>query len=398
MRLNYRTLLPRRAAQSRNRVTAKSRNRATAPPCRGADGTDSADRLAARHPKAHLNSPSPGIEAPHSAERRTRIVVWLTAVTMVLEIGAGWWFNSMALLADGWHMGTHAAAIGLSALAYAATRRLRSDPSFAFGPWKLEVLAAFASAVALLAAAVGMVAASVERLFDPRPIGYEEAIAVAVVGLAVNLVCAWILGPHDHGPDAGAGHGHEHDHAHDSGGAHKHAHAHGHGHARAHAHAPHDHGHAAAPRTLNTDLNLRSAYMHVVADAATSVLAIAALIGGLWLGQAWLDPVMGVVGAVMVARWGTLLVRDSSRVLLDREMDLPRVRALREAFEQQAPWDGRATLRRLQVWRVGPGRFACTITLSLHDSALGMKQVRQTLAAWPEIVDSTVQLEMSWPG
>ena len=383
------------------------------------------------------------VEAPHTAELRTRVVVWLTASTMVVEIGAGWWFNSMALLADGWHMGTHAAAIGLTALAYAATRRLKHDPSFAFGPWKLEVLAAFASAVALLAVAVAMTMASVERLFDPRPIAYQEAIAVAVLGLIVNLVCAWILGPHEHGAgpghglghshglvdghDNGHGHGHLHGRDHSTGHAqtqtHAHAHAHAHAHTRAHHDAaPHDHAHAHAAgdghahaadaphaphaphathattaRTVHTDLNLRSAYLHVIADAATSALAIAALVGGLWLGYAWLDPLMGVVGAVMVARWGVLLVRDSSRVLLDREMDLPRVRALREAFEQQAPWDGRATLRRLQVWRVGPGRFACTVTLALHDSALGMKQVRQTLAAWPEIVDSTVELEMARP-
>ena len=331
------------------------------------------------------------VEAPHAAERRTRWVVALTAVTMVLEIVAGWWFNSMALLADGWHMGTHAAAIGVTALAYAATRRLKHDDRFAFGPWKLEVLAAFASALALLAVAVGMVIASVQRLFDPRPIGYEEAIAVAVLGLVVNLMCAWILGPHDHSHQGqaghehpGRGHGHDDDHA---------SNDHGHHHGPAHAHT--QAALAAPTRSVHTDLNLRSAYLHVVADAATSVLAIAALAGGLWLGWDWLDPAIGVVGAVLVARWGVLLVRDSSRVLLDREMDLPRVKALRDAFEQQAPWDGRATLRRLQVWRVGPGRFACTITLALHDSALGMKQVRQTLAQWPEIVDSTVQLEMA---
>jgi cation diffusion facilitator family transporter len=332
-----------------------------------------------------MSAPSlPAADAPHAAERRTRAVVALTAVTMVVEIVAGWWFNSMALLADGWHMGTHAAAIGLTALAYAATRKLKHDPRFAFGPWKIEVLAAFASAVALLAVAVGMVGASVERLVSPQPIAYREAIAVAVAGLVVNLVCAWILGPHGHGPGEAHAEGHGHHH---------HGHGHDHGHAHAHAHhSAHD-----AARTVHTDLNLRSAYLHVIADAATSALAIAALAGGLWLGWAWLDPVIGVVGAAMVARWGVGLVRDSSRVLLDREMDLPRIQALREAFEQQPPWHGRATLRRLQVWRVGPGRFACTIALALHDSALGMKQVRQTLAGWPEIVDSTVQLEMAAP-
>ena len=216
---------------------------------------------------------------------------------MVLEIGAGWWFNSMSLLADGWHMGTHAAAIGMTTLAYAATRRLKHDASFAFGPWKLEILAAFASAVTLLAVAVAMVVASIERLVDPRPIAYVEAIAVALLGLAVNGVCAWLLGAqgHDH-----AGHHGQHD---------------GHGHGHAHAHQDQTRG-------LHTDLNLRAAYVHVLADAATSALAIGALAGGLWFGWAWLDPLIGVVGAVMVARWGVGLVRDSSRVLLDREMDV----------------------------------------------------------------------------
>jgi len=325
-----------------------------------------------------------GLEAPHAAERRTRIVVVLTVLTMGLEIAAGWWFNSMALLADGWHMGTHAAAIGLTALAYAATRRLKYDTSFAFGPWKLEILAAFASAITLLGVAVAMIAASIGRLFDPQPIAYVEAIAVAVLGLVVNLVCAWVLGPHDHGTEQGHGDGQAHGHGH--------SHGHAPAHARDDGHDSHAQDHA---RTVHTDLNLRSAYLHVIADAATSALAIAALAGGLWLGWAWLDPVIGIVGAVMVARWGVGLVRDSSRVLLDREMDLPRIKALREAFEQQPPWHGRATLRRFQVWRVGPGRFACAITLTLHDSALGMKQVQQALAAWPEITQSTVQLEMS---
>lgn len=355
---------------------------------------------------ARLNTPTIAIEAPHHAERRTRIVVALTAATMVLEIAAGWWFNSMALLADGWHMGTHAAAIGLTAFAYAAARRLRTDPSFAFGPWKIEVLAAFASAVALLAVAAGMVIVSVQRLFDPKAIAYEEAIAVAVLGLIVNLVCAWILGPHNHGPGGGHGHGQGHGHGHGHGRDHDHGHGHGHAHAGEHDHAhrpdpANEHAHASSPvhtaveRTVDSDLNLRSAYLHVIADAATSALAIAALLGGLWLGWAWLDPVIGIVGAVMVARWGVLLARDSSLVLLDREMNLPWVLRLRSTFDDEAPWAGRVTVRRLQVWRIGPGQFACAITLTLHDVSLGARQVHQALARFGEIAQSTVQIEVA---
>ncbi len=193
------------------------------------------------------------------AERSTRIVMWITLAMMVIEIVAGWWYNSMALQADGWHMSSHAVAIGLSAFAYAAARRYARDPRFAFGTWKMEVLGGFASAIALLGVAGVMVVGSVQRLLAPEPIHYQEAIVVAVIGLLVNLVCAWILGQAHH-------HGHEHGHGGHHHGHHGHEHLHGHDHAHGGSHA---------------DLNLRSAYLHVVADAATSVLAIAALLGGL---------------------------------------------------------------------------------------------------------------------
>ncbi|OYU43295.1 MAG: cation transporter, partial [Burkholderiales bacterium PBB4] len=191
------------------------------------------------------------------AERSTRVVMWITAATMLVEIAAGWWFNSMALLADGWHMSSHAVAIGLSAFAYRAARHYASDPRFAFGTWKVEVLGGFASAIFLMGVAALMVLGSVERLWSPQPIHYCEAIVVAVLGLLVNLVCALILGQAHH---------HDHDHNHH----------HGHGHS--HAHGDHQ------------DLNLKSAYLHVIADAATSVLAIVALVGGWLWGWAWLDP------------------------------------------------------------------------------------------------------------
>jgi cation diffusion facilitator family transporter len=209
-----------------------------------------------------------------AAERSTRVVMWITAAMMVVEIVAGWWFNSMALLADGWHMSSHAVAIGLSAAAYALARRHAQDPRFAFGTWKIEILGGFASAIFLLGVAALMVVGSVERILSPAPIHYQEAIVVAVLGLVVNIVCALILGQaHHHGHDHGHGHGHGHHHGHGR---------HGHD----------DHGHH--------DLNLKSAYVHVIADAATSVLAIAALVGGWLWGWSWLDPLMGLVGAVLV--------------------------------------------------------------------------------------------------
>jgi Co/Zn/Cd efflux system component len=194
-----------------------------------------------------------------AGERGARSVMWITLAMMVVEIVAGWSFNSMALLADGWHMSSHALAIGLSAFAYAAARGHAADGRYAFGTWKMEVLAGFASAILLLGIAALMVYGSVERIITPQPIHYVEAIAVAAVGLAVNLVSAWILGT-----------AHHHDHHHDSEQLHGNAHRHG---------AEHHH-----------DLNLKSAYLHVAADAATSVLAIVALAGGWLWGWSWLDP------------------------------------------------------------------------------------------------------------
>jgi len=292
-----------------------------------------------------------------TAERRTRLVMWLTLATMVLEIGAGWWFNSMALLADGWHMSSHALALGLAAGAYALARRQATDPRYAFGTWKIEVLAGFASAVLLLGVAALMVAGSVERLLSPQPIHYLEAMVVAVFGLAVNLGSAWLLGDD---------HGHHHaDHHHD--------------HADAHAH---DHGHA-----HHHDLNLRSAQLHVLTDAATSVLAIAALGAGWWLGWSWMDPLMGVVGALLVALWSKGLIRDTARVLLDREMDHPVVAEIREVVEV----DG-ARITDLHVWRVGRARFACAISL-VGPPGLSSAEVHRRLAVHEEIVHATIELQ-----
>jgi cation diffusion facilitator family transporter len=312
-------------------------------------------------------------DSSHAAERGTRRVMWITAVTMLVEIAAGWWFNSMALLADGWHMSSHAVAIGLSAMAYSAARRYASDPRFAFGTWKIEVLGGFASAIFLLGVAAFMVVGSVERLMSPQPIHYREAIVVAVLGLVVNLVCALILGGvHDHDHH---GHGHDHDHDH---------HAHG------DAHDAHGH-----------DLNLKSAYVHVLADAATSVLAIAALLGGWFFGWAWLDPVMGVVGAVLVAVWAKGLIAETGKVLLDREMDHPVVDEIREVVEQRqpdgdTPGNGDTRITDLHVWRVGKQVYSCAVTVVTQDPTLTADVVRERLAVHEEIVHATIEIHR-WP-
>ena len=296
-----------------------------------------------------------------NAERRTRLVLAVTLVAMVVEIAAGWGFNSMALLADGWHMSSHALAIGLSALAYAGARRFSRDPRFAFGTWKIEVLGGFASAVLLVAIAALMAFASVERLLSPSPILYREAIVVAVAGLLVNALCAVILGGvHEH-------HGHDHGHAH--------GHTHGHG---------HDHRH---------DLNLRSAYLHVLADAATSVLAIAALVGGWLFSWTWLDPAMGIVGAVLVAMWAKGLIAETAKVLLDREMDHPVVEEIREVVEDPAlPGESRVT--DLHVWRVGKAVYSCALTIVTHDATLTAAAVRERLSVHEEIVHSTIEIHL----
>jgi cation diffusion facilitator family transporter len=293
-------------------------------------------------------------EGNHAAERGTRTVMWITLVMMVAEILAGWWYNSMALLADGWHMSSHAVAIGLSAFAYAAARRYASDPRFAFGTWKIEVLAGFTSALFLIGVAVMMVAGSVERLLSPQPIQYQQAILVAALGLAVNVVCAMIL-------ERSHGHHHHHDHGH---------------------HHHHHHHH---------DLNLKAAYVHVVTDAATSLLAIVALAGGWFYGWSWLDPVMGIVGAVLVLAWARNLVVETAKILLDREMDHPLVDQIRKAVET-SPAAGDTQIADLHVWRVGKKSYSCALSLVTHDTNLTPKRVREQLSPHGEIVHTTIEI------
>ena len=299
------------------------------------------------------------------AERDTTWAVLLTAAMMVAEIVAGHLYHSMALLADGWHMSSHTVALGLSVAAYVAARRLAHDARFTFGTWKIEVLGGFTSALLLLGVAGWMLWQSVDRLLAPVPIRFDDALRVAVAGLAVNLVCAWLL----------KGHAHHHGHGHGEDPSHGHSQGHDHGPAAGHAH---HHG----------DLNQRAAYLHVLADAATSVLAIAALVAGRLWGADWLDPVMGVAGAVLVAVWATGLLRESARVLLDAEMDAPVADEVREVI---ASGPVAADLCDLHVWRVGKGRYACIVSV-VTAADVGPDYFKQRLAVHEELVHVTVEV------
>jgi cation diffusion facilitator family transporter len=294
-------------------------------------------------------------------DENTRRTLWVvTAAMMVGEIIAGTIFNSMALLADGFHMATHAGALAVAAAAYAFARRNAHNRRFTFGTGKVGDLAGFASALVLALIALGIAVESVGRLFDPSPVAFNEATFVAIIGLIVNIASVFLLsgGHHHH-------HGHAHDHGHDH---HDHAHddAHGHDH---HAH----HG----------DNNMRSAVVHVMADALTSVLAIAALLAGRYLGWVWLDPVMGIVGGVVIAVWAWNLLRDTAAVLLDTS-DPHLEQEIRDEVERP----GDARIFDLHVWRVGPGAHAAIVAFSGDAST---ETVRQRLRVVHELQHVTVE-------
>ncbi len=287
-------------------------------------------------------------EADHRAERRTRWVVGVTFVTMLVELAAGWLTGSMALMVDAWHMASHVGALGLAAFAYGFARRHAGDRRFTFGTGKVSALAGYTSALLLGMVAFWMVWESVQRLLQPVPIRYPEAMAVAALGLAVNLASAWLLGDEHHHHD------HDEDHHHD------------------HHHVDH---------------NLRAAYLHVLADALTSVLAIVALAGGMLYGWRFLDPLMGLVGAALVGRWAWGLARDSAEVLLDAE-DHGRVagevRRLIEAIPDHEVAD-------LHLWRIGPASRACILSLVTHQPRPA-EYYRQVLAEIPGLDHLTVEI------
>lgn len=286
------------------------------------------------------------------SERRTRFVIVITVTMMVVEIAAGVAFQSMALLADGWHMGTHAAAFLITALTYWLGRRHADDPRFSFGTGKIGVLGGFASAVILGVVALFMAAESIQRTISPLNIDYTEALWVAVAGLLVNLVCARLL----HSGDGNHGHSHHH--------------------GRSHSHS-HD-----------RDLNRRAAFLHVLADTLTSVVAILALLGGKYFGLAWLDPVMGIAGSVLVASWAVGLLRDTSGILLDRTPDDT---DLGDEIRKTVEADGDSRIVDLHIWRLAPERFAAIISV-VGRAPLSSEEYREKLREHEELVHVTIEV------
>lgn len=267
-----------------------------------------------------------GQDRPHVGERRTLIVTAITLLTMVVEVAAGITFGSMALLADGIHMGTHALALGISAFAYIYARRHAHDRRFTFGTGKVNALGGYTGAIVLGVFAAIMVWESVERAMNPVPIQFDWAIVVAVAGLLVNGICMLILG--GHGP--------------------------GHTHSHAHSHADNEHDHH-----LDHDHNMRAAYLHVLVDALTSFLAIFALLVGKYFGAVWLDPAMGIVGALLVVRWARQLLGLTSGVLLDQRAALP----IREALSKAIEGDADNRLADFHIWSIGPGIYSAAISV-----------------------------------
>ena len=281
-------------------------------------------------------------------ENRTILIVVLTAVMMVIEIWTGLIYGSMALLADGLHMASHTVALGIAVFAYVISRRLASNRRFAFGVGKNNSLAGFASAILLLGFALAMAIESTDRLINPVAIAFDQAIVVAVVGLFVNSLSAWVLisTPHEHG------HSHDHNHEH--------------------------HGH---------DHNLRAAYLHVLADALTSLLAIVALLAGKYIGAAWLDPAMGIVGAALVTRWSYGLIRETGKVLLDNQADERHLGDLREAIER----DSSDRITDLHVWSIGHGIFAAEVAI-ISDVPESPDHYKSLIPESLQIVHATIEV------
>ncbi|WP_335901086.1 cation diffusion facilitator family transporter [Shewanella algae] len=295
-------------------------------------------------------------------EKSTKWVLLLTVVTMVAEIVAGTIYGSMALLADGWHMGTHAAAFMLTLFAYSYARKHANNPRFAFGTGKVSVLGGFTSAIALGLVALLMLIESGSRLLYPEDIHFDQAILVAIIGLTVNIVSVFLLKDHhghDHGHSHGHSHGHNHAHSHSQADSHKHGHDHNHSHHSDHGQQHvHDHGDSHGHK----DHNLRAAYFHVLADALTSLLAIGALLAGKYFGLNWLDPVMGIVGAVIISRWAWGLISQTSPILLDAGVEAEFSRKLVERIEAEK--DHKVT--DIHVWPVSADHHAAMISLVSH--------------------------------
>ncbi|BAX62872.1 CDF family Co(II)/Ni(II) efflux transporter DmeF [Burkholderia stabilis] len=325
-----------------------------------------------RHSHAFLGA------AHEQNERKTWMVIGLCTAMMVAEIVGGTLFGSLALVADGLHMSTHAGAMLIAALAYTYARKHADDQRFVFGTGKFGDLAGFTSAIVLAMIALLIGYEAVARLLSPVPIHFSEAIPIAVLGLAVNLASVWLLsGDHHHG------HGHGHHHGHGHGHHHGHDHDHDHDHGDEH-HAHHDHGsHAAAHR----DHNIRSAYIHVIADAAVSVLAIVGLLLARAFGWVWMDPLAGIVGALVIANWAYGLMRDTGGILLDVNVDRKLADNVRRAIETLGD-----KVNDLHVWRVGPGHMSAIVSVETGDAARDARFYHALIARFDGVSHVTVEV------
>ncbi|MDE2333017.1 MAG: CDF family Co(II)/Ni(II) efflux transporter DmeF [Rhodospirillales bacterium] len=311
-------------------------------------------------------------ESHERNERRTWAVILLCGAMMIAEIVGGLLFGSIALVADGLHMSTHAGALLLAALAYTYARRHAEDPRFTFGTGKLGDLAGFTSAIILVMIALLIGYEAISRLFEPVPIHFSEAIPIAAVGLVVNVASAWLLG----GGHQGASHHHGHavHHDHDHGHAHAHAHAHAHGHHHGH------HGH------VSRDNNMRAAAVHVIADAAVSVFVIVGLVLARAFGWLWMDPVVGIVGALVIVSWSYGLIRDTGAILLDMNPDHALAAQLRRIIEEDGD-----QLADVHLWRLGPGHLGAIISVATT-RARTAADYRARLAGFPSLSHLTVEV------
>jgi cation diffusion facilitator family transporter len=288
-------------------------------------------------------------------ERKISFVVALNAITMAGEIIAGTIFGSMALVADGWHMGTHMLALGITLAAYSLARRYIRDTGFAFGTWKIEILGGYTSAILLGIVGLSMIWASIERILSPVPIHYNQALLVAVIGLVVNIASALFLGsgtPHEH---------------------------------HTHSHGGHNHDHSSHRQQ---DLNMRAAYIHVVTDALTSLLAIVALVAAKYLSWNFFDPVAGIIGAVLILRWTVGLLTACGSILLDREEKSPLVETIRQRIES----DGVSRISDLHVWQIARDKYACIIALVTRKDGFTIADFKERLSDHGEIVHISIEL------
>jgi cation diffusion facilitator family transporter len=288
-----------------------------------------------------------------NAEKKTMRVVFLTSSMMVVEIVAGWLFNSMALLADGWHMSTHAAALSIAWIVFVLARRYSLDRRFTFGSWKIEILGGFVSGIFLGVVGLVMAIVSIHRLLQPMEIQFNQAILVAIIGLIVNIVSILFLMEHPHG------HSHKHD-----GDNHTHNKAH-----------------------HSENLNMRAAYLHVLADALTSVLAIAALLGGKFLNWNWLDPMMGILGAFLIIRWTYSLLAETGSILLDRDTGDSISDNIRKAIEI----DDDTRISDLHVWKVGQNKYACIISI-VATKPVSTDEYKARLNQFKELAHVTIEI------